>query len=84
MFPILRFFQFSSTKKPPIHKRHKDDYEPQHEVIIFGNPKIGTPLMLCTQNAGIDLPQKVLITEDSEKKVCFQRTEPLSIIGISY
>lgn len=34
------------------------------EVIIFGNPKVGTPLMQCTQTAAIDLPQKMLIWED--------------------
>jgi uncharacterized protein (DUF302 family) len=31
------------------------------ELVIFGNPKVGTALMLCSQTAGIDLPQKVLI-----------------------
>jgi uncharacterized protein (DUF302 family) len=46
------------------------------EVIIFGNPKVGTPLMLCTQKAAIDLPQKVLITEDSEKKVWLSYNNP--------
>ncbi|AAZ24279.1 DUF302 domain-containing protein [Colwellia psychrerythraea] len=49
------------------------------EVIIFGNPKIGTPLMLCAQNAAIDLPQKVLITEDSEKKVWLSYNNPAYI-----
>lgn len=36
------------------------------ELIIFGNPKAGTPLMLCAQSIAIDLPQKMLIWEDSE------------------
>ncbi|MGS2718596.1 DUF302 domain-containing protein [Eionea flava] len=36
------------------------------ELIIFGNPKVGTPLMLCAQSIAIDLPQKMLIWEDSE------------------
>lgn len=35
------------------------------EVIIFGNPKAGTVLMQCDQNVAIDLPQKVLISEDA-------------------
>lgn len=30
------------------------------ELLIFGNPQGGTPLMECTQTAGIDLPLKVL------------------------
>lgn len=36
------------------------------EVIIFGNPKAGTPLMQCAQTFGIDLPQKALIWEDEK------------------
>jgi uncharacterized protein (DUF302 family) len=36
------------------------------ELIIFGNPKVGTPLMQCAQTIAIDLPQKMLIWEDSE------------------
>ena len=30
------------------------------EVIVFGNPKVGTPLMICAQEVALDLPQKVL------------------------
>lgn len=33
-------------------------------VVIFGNPRAGTPLMQCAQTAGIDLPQKALVWED--------------------
>lgn len=36
------------------------------ELVIFGNPKVGTPLMQCAQSIAIDLPQKMLIWEDSE------------------
>ncbi|PKH06040.1 DUF302 domain-containing protein [Moritella sp. Urea-trap-13] len=46
------------------------------EVIIFGNPKVGTPLMLCAQNVAIDLPQKVLISEDSENRVWLSYNNP--------
>jgi uncharacterized protein (DUF302 family) len=35
-------------------------------VVIFGNPKIGTRLMQCSQSAAIDLPQKALVWEDAE------------------
>ena len=35
-------------------------------VVIFGNPKAGTPLMQCAQTMGIDLPQKALIWEDDK------------------
>lgn len=39
------------------------------EVLIFGNPKAGTPLMQCAQTIGIDLPQKALIWEDEKAQV---------------
>ena len=34
------------------------------ELIVFGNPKIGSALMQCQQSIAIDLPQKALIWED--------------------
>ena len=34
------------------------------EVLIFGNPQGGTPLMECAQSMGIDLPLKALVWED--------------------
>ena len=34
------------------------------EQFIFGNPKIGTPLMHCQHTVAIDLPQNMLIWED--------------------
>ena len=36
---------------------------PPTVLLIFGNPKAGTPLMLANPEAGIDLPLKVLICE---------------------
>ena len=36
---------------------------PPTTLIIFGNPKAGTPLMLANPEAGIDLPLKVLVCE---------------------
>ena len=35
-------------------------------VVIFGNPRGGTPLMQCDQRAGLDLPLKVLVWENAE------------------
>lgn len=46
------------------------------EVIIFGNPKIGTPLMQCSQEAAIDLPQKVLIRKDADNKTWISYNNP--------
>jgi uncharacterized protein (DUF302 family) len=39
------------------------------ELLIFGNPKGGTPLMQDRQLAGIDLPVKALAWEDAQGKV---------------
>lgn len=39
------------------------------ELIIFGNPKIGTLLMQDQQTCGIDLPVKILVCEDASGKV---------------
>ena len=39
------------------------------EVLIFGNPKLGTPLMTSAQTVAIDLPQKALAYEDADGKV---------------
>lgn len=39
------------------------------ELIIFGNPKGGTPLMNCNRTIAIDLPQKFLIWEDNTGQV---------------
>lgn len=39
------------------------------ELLIFGSPKGGTPLMQDKQTAGIDLPIKALVWEDEEGKV---------------
>jgi uncharacterized protein (DUF302 family) len=39
------------------------------ELLIFGNPKGGTPLMQAQQTIGIDLPLKVLSWEDAAGKV---------------
>jgi uncharacterized protein (DUF302 family) len=45
-------------------------------MIIFGNPKIGTPLMQSSQTIGIDLPQKALIWEDESGQVWFSYNDP--------
>jgi uncharacterized protein (DUF302 family) len=39
------------------------------EVLIFGNPQGGTPLMECAQSVGIDLPLKALVWEDAGNQV---------------
>ena len=39
------------------------------ELLIFGNPKGGTPIMQDRQTAGIDLPVKALAWEDEHGQV---------------
>jgi uncharacterized protein (DUF302 family) len=39
------------------------------QVLIFGNPKAGTPLMQARQTVGLDLPLRALVWEDAEGKV---------------
>lgn len=45
-------------------------------LILFGNPKVGSPLMKCRQSAAIDLPQKALIWEDGEGKTWISYNDP--------
>jgi len=45
-------------------------------LIIFGNPKVGSPLMKCRQSVAIDLPQKALVHEDAGGKVWISYNDP--------
>lgn len=49
------------------------------ELLIFGNPKVGTPLMLCAQTAALDLPQKALAYEDENGQVWLAYNDPAYI-----
>src|SRR5271155_973970 len=42
---------------------------PPTKLLVFGNPKAGTPLMLAAPSVAIDLPLKILVAEDSDGKV---------------
>jgi uncharacterized protein (DUF302 family) len=46
------------------------------ELLIFGNPNVGTPLMQCAQSVAIDLPQKALIWEDDAGQVWLTYNAP--------
>ncbi len=35
------------------------------KLLIFGNPKAGTPIMVATPTAAIDLPLKILVSADN-------------------
>jgi uncharacterized protein (DUF302 family) len=49
---------------------------PPTKLLIFGNPKGGTPLMLASPSVAIDLPLKILIAEDSQGKVWISYNSP--------
>ena len=46
------------------------------ELLIFGNPQGGTPLMECAQSAGIDLPLKALVWQDESGRVWVGYNDP--------
>jgi uncharacterized protein (DUF302 family) len=46
------------------------------ELLIFGNPKSGTPLMLASPTAALDLPLKALVWEDAEGIVWLSYDDP--------
>ena len=50
------------------------------EVIIFGNPKIGSQLMKCQQSVAIDLPQKLLVWEDEDSNVWITYNDPAYLV----
>ena len=49
---------------------------PNTKLLIFGNPKGGTPLMLAAPSIAIDLPLKILVAEDSQGKVWVSYNSP--------
>jgi len=49
---------------------------PPTKLLIFGNPKGGTPLMLVSPSVAIDLPLKILVAEDSQGKVWISYNSP--------
>lgn len=46
------------------------------QVLIFGNPQGGTPLMACQQTVGIDLPLKALVWQDAAGQVWLSYNDP--------
>lgn len=46
------------------------------QLILFGNPKVGTLLMQCEATIAIDLPQKALVWQDDAGKVWFAYNNP--------
>jgi uncharacterized protein (DUF302 family) len=46
------------------------------QVLIFGNPKGGAPLMLAAPSTAIDLPLKALVWEDADGKMWLSYNSP--------
>ncbi len=46
------------------------------KLLIFGSPQAGTPVMLAAPTSAIDLPLKILVSEDSQGKVWVSYNSP--------
>jgi len=51
------------------------------ELLLFGNPKIGSPLMKCAQTVAIDLPQKALVWKDEKGQVWLSYNAPSYLVS---
>lgn len=51
------------------------------QMLIFGNPRAGTPLMQAEPAAGLDLPLKALVFEDAAGKTWIAWNDPHYIVG---
>ncbi|HTS78690.1 MAG TPA: DUF302 domain-containing protein [Bryobacteraceae bacterium] len=49
---------------------------PNTKLLIFGNPKAGTPLMLASPSIALDLPLKILVAEDASGKASISFNSP--------
>ena len=49
---------------------------PPTKLLIFGNPKAGTPLMLAVPSSALDLPLKILVWQDAEGKTWVSYNSP--------
>jgi uncharacterized protein (DUF302 family) len=56
------------------------DMRPE-QMLIFGNPKAGTPLMQAVPASGLDLPLKVLVWEDAQGKTWLAYNRPEYIVA---
>jgi uncharacterized protein (DUF302 family) len=49
---------------------------PPARLLLFGNPKAGTPLMLAAPTSALDLPLKILVRQDTQGKVWISYNTP--------
>ena len=52
---------------------------PATQLLVFGNPKLGTPLMQANRMIGLDLPMKAMAWEDKAGKVFLSYTTPAAL-----
>jgi len=50
------------------------------ELLVFGNPQAGTPLMRCAQLVGIDLPMKALVWADEAGQTWLGYNDPQWVV----
>lgn len=62
------FIVFTEIDHAAAAKKFGLDMRPR-TVIVFGNPKLGTPVMVKTPSLAIDVPPKALVWEDDQGKV---------------
>lgn len=53
---------------------------PPTQLLIFGDPKAGTPLMLAAPSSAIDLPLKILVSEDTKGRVWVSYNSPAYLL----
>lgn len=53
----------------------------QAELLIFGNPRLGTPLMRANPTVGIDLPMKILVWQDAQGQVWVAYNDPAYLVS---
>ena len=51
------------------------------QLLVFGNPKVGTPAIQDDPVSGLFLPMKVLVYEDATGKVMIAYEEPAKMLG---
>jgi uncharacterized protein (DUF302 family) len=54
------------------------------EVLIWGSPPGGTPMMECAQTAGIDLPQKALVWQDAKGDVYLGWNDAAYLVNVRH
>ena len=51
------------------------------QLLVFGNPRAGTPLMVASPTAGLDLPLKALVWEDSTGATWIAYNDPQYVLS---